>query len=52
MAKKYIIERHHMGFTTRVTEQLPKHEAEQIAHDLNEANTDGAKYVVKAVRRG
>lgn len=49
MPKQYIVERHHMGFTTRVSEELPKHVAQQLADELND--TSPAQHTIKAVRR-
>lgn len=54
MPKKYVVLRHNMGITTRVTEPLDKAEAIEKVDTLNEdlPKHSLTKYSMKAVRNG
>jgi hypothetical protein len=50
--KKYIVERHHMGFTTQVSEPLDKWDAIALIDELEDEAPSGVSFSKKAVRNG
>ena len=52
MPKQYIVEQHHLGITTPVSQPMAKWEAIALFDQLEDEAPVNVSYSVKAVRRG